>query len=483
MTKPWVGYVRVSHVGGRDGDSFRSPDDQTAAIEGWARNRNEQVVVLTPELDASGGDRNRPILSEAIKGIESGKYRGLVVAYLSRASRSVSHLLELWDRIETAGGQVIAVSENIDTSTPAGRLTRTMLAAIAEHELDLHRERFDAQRASATKRGVWQRAIVPYGYDKDPDTRRLVPNKKAKTLQKAFKDAIAGKPMTELGTQLGVSVTGARHILSNRVYLGELTVGAYTNPTAHPPIVTEEVFNSAQRPVRTRKPRTYAEAALLAGLARCVACGSVMSRGTPNGGRNKNRRYAVYACRGRFSAGRCTNRSAIMCHLLDTHVETIALQTLKGIEAIGATSGIELDDARARLTSAERELAEYLLAVSAADIGAKAFGEGARQRRDAVDTAQADVSRLIDTDGTPDTATIIATWPEMSVTQRNHVLRGLLEVVTVRPGRVPVTDRSQIVRAGAGIVPEYVGGSVPRVLAPLKWLAANDPRVLRLDLT
>lgn len=483
MNKPWVGYVRVSHVGGRDGDSFRSPDDQAAAIQGWARNRNENVTILTPELDASGGDRNRPILAEAVKGIEDGLYCGLVVAYLSRASRSVSHLLELWDRIEAAGGQVIAVAENVDTSTPAGRLTRTMLAAIAEHELDLHRERFDAQRASATERGIWQRAIVPYGYDKDPDTRRLVPNKQAAKLRIAFNDAIAGKPMTELGVQLGVSTNGARHILSNRVYLGELTVGEYTNTSAHPAIITEDVFASAQRPVRTRKPRIYNEAALLAGICRCSGCGSIMSRGTPNGGRGTGKRYAVYACRGRFAAGRCNNRAAIMCHLLDTHVETIALQTLKDMEAIGATSDIELDDARKQLSITERELGEYLLAVSAADIGAQAFGEGARQRREAIETARNEVTRLIGSDGAPDTATIIENWPSLNVTQRNHVLRGLLEVVTVRPGRVPVNDRAQVIRAGAGIVPKYAGGSVPRDIVPLDWLGVDDPRVLRLDLT
>ena len=483
MTMPWVGYVRVSHVGGRDGDSFRSPDDQAAAINGWARTQNEPVIILTAELDASGGDRNRPILAEAIKGIEQGKYRGLVVAYLSRASRSVSHLLELWDRIEAAGGQVIAVSENIDTSTPAGRLTRTMLAAIAEHELDLHRDRFDAQRASATERGVWQRAIIPIGYDKHPDTRRLVLNKRAKEVRAAFKAVIAGKPMTEVGTQLGVSTSGARHIIGNRVYLGELTVGAYTNTTAHPAIVTEDVFASAQRPVRTRKPRIYDEAALLAGISRCVGCGNIMSRSTVNGGRGTGARYAVYTCRGRYSNGRCTNRSAVMCHLLDTHVEAIAMQSLKEIEAAGMTSGIELDEARARLASTKHELAEYLAGVSAADVGAEAFGEGARQRRDAMDAAQSDVSRLIGVDGTPDTATIIENWPELTVTQRNHVLRGLLEVVTVRPGRVPVSERSQVIRAGAGIVPDYAGGSVPRELKPLDWLADNDPRVLRLDLT
>jgi DNA invertase Pin-like site-specific DNA recombinase len=478
MPLPWVGYVRVSHVGGRDGDSFRSPDDQSSAIEGWVRARGDEVVVLPAELDASGGDRDRPILAEAVAGIERGEFRGLVVAYLSRASRSVSHLLELWDRIEAAGGQVIAVSENIDTSTPAGRLTRTMLAAIAEHELDLHRERFDAQRASATDRGIWQRAIVPIGYDKDSVTRRLVLGEAAPRVRAAFDSARAGLPMAEIALALGVSGSGARYVLANRVYRGELRVGEYVNLTAHPALVSEEVFAAAQRPARTRRPRRYEEAALLAGLARCSGCGSVMSRGTPNAKKGAGARGAVYACPGRFSQGRCPNRTVITCHLVDDYVEALALEALAGIAAVGVAGRGDVDAARVALADAEHELTAYVEAVSAADVGAAVFGEGARARSAAVDGARGALSRLLGVDGEPVTAGVVEAWPELSVTHRNRVLRGLIECVTVRRGRVAVGERAQVVVAGAGVLPSYVGGSVARELAPLEWLAADDPRLL-----
>src|SRR5919197_540526 len=116
---PWAGYIRVSHVGGREGEAFRSPQEQAERIQAWARLRGEEIVLLDPELDQSGGRADRPILTQAVDGIEAGRYRGLVVAYLSRASRSVKHLLELWERTESAGGEVVAVAESIDTSTPA----------------------------------------------------------------------------------------------------------------------------------------------------------------------------------------------------------------------------------------------------------------------------------------------------------------------------------------------------------------------------
>jgi len=67
--RPWAGYVRVSRVGTRGGESFRSPTDQTAEIEAWAARRGEHVQMLPPELDASGGTMSRYRGGGAARGI------------------------------------------------------------------------------------------------------------------------------------------------------------------------------------------------------------------------------------------------------------------------------------------------------------------------------------------------------------------------------------------------------------------------------
>lgn len=252
----------MSHVGGRAGEAFRSPGDQAAAIEGWAARRGERVVVLPAELDESGGRRDRPVLERALAGIEEGEYRGLVVAYLSRASRSTRHLLELWDRVEAAGGEVHAVAERLDASTPAGRLTRTMLAAIAEHELDLHRERFEGLRASATAAGIWQRRQTPRGYVRGAD-RRLEPDGDAGLVVSAFRARAAGAAIVDVARLLGMTPSGARQLLANRVYIGELRVGAHTNPAAHPALVEPGLFDAVQALRRVRGARGGRAPALL----------------------------------------------------------------------------------------------------------------------------------------------------------------------------------------------------------------------------
>jgi site-specific DNA recombinase len=480
MERPWLGYTRVSHVGGREGDRFRSPGEQADSMRSWARRRGEPIVLLEPELDESGGRRDRPILTTAVETIERADARGLVVAYLSRASRSTRHLLELWDRIEAAGGELHAVAENIDTKTPAGRLTRTMLAAIAEHELDVHRERFEAQRASATARGIWQRRQTPLGYQRDPSTRRLVPDSNADRIRRAFRDRLGGTSLSQIARDLGLTRSGARMLLRNRVYLGELSVGIHTNATAHPAIVPEDEWLAVQRISSRRPARSAGPVALLGGLVRCASCGHVMSRATGGGG-------YVYACHREHSAGRCPRPAAITLATLDPHVTVIALDELAKLTATAARSDREIAAAREAVRGAEAELAAYLEGVAAAGLGSGQYAEGARRRKEGLAQAYDRLGRLLGrqeglVDGNPRKV-----WERLDVDRRNRLLRGLIDCVVVAPvgrgTRVPVSDRTRVIAHGAGVTEPYHGGGRPLPIQPLPFPDGDDPVVLGMHLS
>jgi DNA invertase Pin-like site-specific DNA recombinase len=146
---------------------------------------------MPPELDVSGGLplERRPSLLAAVEGVERGEFAGIIVAYLSRLGRNVREQLRAWDRVEAAGGRIIVVREGIDTSTPAGRMHRTILLAIAENEREQHVERFEERRRKATEAGIWQRRQTPLGYDRDERTRRLVANDDAPRVRAAFRPA------------------------------------------------------------------------------------------------------------------------------------------------------------------------------------------------------------------------------------------------------------------------------------------------------
>jgi DNA invertase Pin-like site-specific DNA recombinase len=472
----WVGYCRVSFVGGRSGDSFRSPTDQADAIREWVARRGDTVEILEPELDESGGNADRPILTRAIEGIESGRWDGLVVAYLSRASRSTRHLLEMWERIENAGGQVVAVAENIDTSTPTGRMQRTMLAAIAEHELDQHRERFANLRAHATAAGIWQRRQVPIGYKKDPQTRRLIPSEDAPRVAKAFADRIAGKSLTDIGRDLSRTSSGVRAMLRNRVYLGELHVGENVNTEAHPPIIDLPTFEAVQSLRQMRPARSDMQPSLLAGIIRCQSCGHVMRRGKSGGS------TPAYTCHGTHSLGRCPRPVGIIERKANEYVLSCVraeMETWK-IAASRSRGGTEgLRDKKAR---AEAELAAYLEATQAAGIGIADFADGAKLRRKAVDDAAAELEsavRVLPIEATFDSGA--DALDVLDVRRKNQLLRGLLDAVVVAPvghgANVPAAERVRIFAAGTLPPVRKVDGiTIP--IEALPFPAADDERLL-----
>ena len=76
-----------------------------------------------------------------------------VVWKLDRAGRSLTHLIELLKGLQERGIEFISLTEQIDTTTPGGKLIFHLMGALAEFERDLIRERTNAGLAAAKARG------------------------------------------------------------------------------------------------------------------------------------------------------------------------------------------------------------------------------------------------------------------------------------------------------------------------------------------
>jgi DNA invertase Pin-like site-specific DNA recombinase len=103
------------------------------------------------EEAASGGRWDRPELHRMVDQLREGDV--VVVWKLDRLSRSLKDVLHIMERIGDAGAGFRSITEAIDTTTPAGRMMMQMVAAFAEFERAMIRERTSAGLAAARAEG------------------------------------------------------------------------------------------------------------------------------------------------------------------------------------------------------------------------------------------------------------------------------------------------------------------------------------------
>ena len=103
------------------------------------------------EDQASGVKSDRPGLAQAIAYARDGDT--LTVWKLDRLGRSMKHLIEVVTELEGRGVGFRSLTENIDTTTPGGRLVFHLFGALAQFERDLIRERTRAGLKAAEDRG------------------------------------------------------------------------------------------------------------------------------------------------------------------------------------------------------------------------------------------------------------------------------------------------------------------------------------------
>lgn len=163
------GYCRVSSVGQAvDGVSL---DAQRARIEAWCQANDADLADVFVDAGMSGGRAdNRPGLQTALAAVCGARGNVLVVYSLSRVARSTKDTIAISERLQKAGGNLVSLSERIDTTSAAGKMVFRMLAVLAEFERDLASERTKLAAAHKRSKGEgW--AYAPFGQRKDEGGR------------------------------------------------------------------------------------------------------------------------------------------------------------------------------------------------------------------------------------------------------------------------------------------------------------------------
>ena len=265
------------------------------------------------------------MFKEAIEDAEAHRYDVLVVHKIDRFSRNLKVTLECLDKLGKAGVGFVAIENNIDYTTPMGKLMLQMQGALAEF--------YSGNLSEEVKKGLSERraqglycGLLPFGVAKGGDGIPMPHPHTHEGLVMAFRMVASGESHRVIAHALNVrgfhtagnqrngqfTIDTVRGILRNRFYLGELPDGdSGWLPAKHQPLIDPELFSAAQRVMdRNRQsPKTISHGARLYSLSammRSAKCGSrIRMQMSPHG------RARVY-CAGRALGGGCTCKGTFL---------------------------------------------------------------------------------------------------------------------------------------------------------------------------
>lgn len=197
-----IGYARVSTT--EQAQYGLSLDAQTVRLRDAAPAYGYMLdSVVLDSVSGGVAPEKRPGMVEALGRLRSGGAQCLVVTKLDRLSRRTLDSLRLIELAERERWQVISLSEQLDTATPGGRFTTTILAAFAEMERSQISERTRAGMEQVRREGRARSRFIPFGYrvEGEPDRvtlaagdrGRLIPHEQErKLLQLMLRRAEAG---------------------------------------------------------------------------------------------------------------------------------------------------------------------------------------------------------------------------------------------------------------------------------------------------
>lgn len=452
------GYIRVSKVGEREGESFISPEVQREQIERWAALREVEIANWETDLDRTGKVLARPGLDRILERIRNGETGGIAVARIDRLSRAgVADALKLVAEIVENGGTLASVDLGIDPTTIFGEFALTIMLALARMQSRQIGEGWYSARKAAVERGVFVGGFVPPGYRKRDDGR-LEPDPAVdrEVISGLFSRRAARESWSRLARWLSgelgyeVSIPTVRNLIANRVYLGEVNGGqGMINRRAHEPLVSRALWEAANSVRGVVPARSGNSSGLLSGLVRCSGCRYAMkvSMNRTRGGKGF-REYRCKATRGETTE-RCPEPASISAHLIEKHVLERFFERVGDYRMWQVDGAAEVAALEGKLVEAEAELDAALDTRLADALGADSarYLDLVAARREAVDMWR---SKLADAQATdialPDARDLEELWPDLTLQEQRRLLASALDCVFVRKGRG--IDRTHICWTG-----------------------------------
>jgi len=140
-------YARVSTV-----DKGQDIQTQTLLLRDFAQLRGWAIYKIYEDTE-SGSKESRPALNQMIREAHQRKFDCVLVFRFDRFARSSKQLINSLELFRSLGIDFISYQENVDTTTPAGKMMFTIISAFAEFERAIIQERVRAGLENARRKG------------------------------------------------------------------------------------------------------------------------------------------------------------------------------------------------------------------------------------------------------------------------------------------------------------------------------------------
>jgi DNA invertase Pin-like site-specific DNA recombinase len=140
-------YARVSTLNGQD------PEMQLSELREYASRRGWAITSEYVDQGVSGSKESRPELNQLMADAHRRNFDAVLVWKIDRWGRSLTHLVNSLADLAAYGVAFVSLRDNIDLSTPSGRLMFQIIGAMAEFERSLIQERVKAGLRNARAKG------------------------------------------------------------------------------------------------------------------------------------------------------------------------------------------------------------------------------------------------------------------------------------------------------------------------------------------
>lgn len=331
-----AGYIRVSDESQVDGFSL---DAQRREIERYCGQRGYELVAFYADEGVSAHTDHiarRPQMTAVLSDARDGAFDLVVVHTIDRWARNVGAQREALQRLGDVGVGFASVAENMDFTTPQGRLMLTTLGAVSEFfsdQLGVHVSKAKRERAEL---GL-SVGPIPFGYGQPEDPRCPPPihSGDASFVRAAFERRARGDSHGSIARWLNdEGVTPGRHggglwtahrvrdMLACEFYGGVVTYKGREYPGQHEAIIDQDLFLrvKARKGSRSQRRDTQRQHGLLQGRIRCGTCGQTLQ--------SDRTHYGAPMYRERHSRPCPTNGRSVVGADLDAQVDAI-LQSLQ----------------------------------------------------------------------------------------------------------------------------------------------------------